>query len=183
MISSINYQLRNIRRIRRFLDHKTLHTVVQALVISRLDTGNALLYGAKSKDLDRLQSLQHKAAKLIFYAARLDSPTPLMHNLHWLPVRDRIKFKLCLYIFKCLHESAPSYLTELLSYRTRSSGPITRSSMDTSLLNTHISKNRSGDKSFYSAGPALWNCLPRTIREATSVATFKKSLKAHYYPF
>ena len=183
MISSINYQLRNIRRIRRFLDQKTLHTIVLALVISRLDSGNALLYGAKSTDLDRLQSLQHKAAKLIFYATRLDSPTPLMHNLHWLPVRERIKFKLCLYVYKCLHDSAPSYLTELVSYRTRSSsGPVTRSSNDTTLLNSFIGNTCSGDKSFRAAGPALWNCLPRNIREACSVSVFKKLLKAHYYP-
>ena len=110
MISSISFQLPNISRIKRFLDHDTLHAVVRALVLSRLDYGNALLYGAKLKDLDRLQSLLYKAAKLIFSAARRDSPSPLMHKLHWLPVRERINFKVCLYIFKCLDESAPQYL-------------------------------------------------------------------------
>ena len=86
MISSISFQLRKIRRIKHFLDHDTLHAVVRALVLSRLDYGNALLYRAKSKDLDQLQLLHHKATKLIFSAARRYSPSPLMHKLHRLPL-------------------------------------------------------------------------------------------------
>ena len=122
MVSSISFQLCNIRRIKRFLDHDTLHALVRALVLSRLDYDNALLYEAKSKDLDRLQSLvlQHKAAKLIFSAARRDSPSHSCikaHKQHWLPLRERINFKVCLYIFKCLEGPAPQYLTDLVSLR------------------------------------------------------------------
>ena len=94
LISSVNYHLRNIRHISTFLDQDSKHAVVRSFILSRLDYGNALLYGAKSKDLDRLQSLQHKAIKLIFSANRLDSPAPLMNTLHWLPVRERINFKM-----------------------------------------------------------------------------------------
>ena len=100
LISSVNYHLRNIRRISKFLDQDTKHAVVLSFILSRLDYGNALLYGAKSKDLDLLQSLQHKAIKLIFSANRFDSPVPLMNTLHWLPIRERINFKICMYVFK-----------------------------------------------------------------------------------
>ena len=68
LTSSVNFHLRNIRRIAKYLDQDTKHHVVRCLIPSRLDYGNALLYGAKSKDLDRLQSLQNKAVKLIFSA-------------------------------------------------------------------------------------------------------------------
>ena len=183
LISSISFQLRNIRRIKRFLDHDTLHSVVRALVLSRLDYGNALLYGAKSKDLDRLQSLQHKAVKLIFSAARRDSPSPLMHKLHWLPVRERINFKVCLYIFKCLEGSAPEYLINLISLRQPHTGPVTRSSMDKTQITTYVGRNKIGDRAFQAAAPRLWNCLPRNIREACSVTSFKKLLKSHYYAY
>jgi hypothetical protein len=107
LISSVNYHLRNIRRISKFLDQATKNHVVRCFILSRLDYGNSLLYGAKAKDLDRLQSLQNKAAKLIFYAKRLDSPAPLMNKLHWLPIRQRIIFKICMYVYKCLHGNAP----------------------------------------------------------------------------
>ena len=183
LISSVNFHLRNIRRIAKYLDQDTKHHVIRCLILSRLDYGNALLYGASAKDLDRLQSLQNKAAKLIFSAGRRDSPSPLINKLHWLPIRERVKFKICMYVFKCLHGIAPDYLSDFLSHRTKSiTGPITRSSLDTSLLTAHMGKNRIGDKSFYVSAPLLWNSLPRNIREACTLPSFKKMLKSHFYP-
>ena len=96
LISSVNYYLRNIRRISKFLNQDTKHAVVRSFILSRFYYDNALLYGAKSKDLDCLQSLQHKAVKLTFSANRFDTPTPLMNTLHWLPIRERINFKICI---------------------------------------------------------------------------------------
>ncbi len=126
IISSVNFHIRNIRRIAKYLDHDTKHHVVRCLILSRLDYGNSLLYGAKSKDLDRLQSLQNKAVKLIFSAGKRDSPSILMNNLHWLPIRERINFKICVYVFKCLQGNAPTHLMELLPLKLKpSSGPIT----------------------------------------------------------
>ena len=183
LISSVNFHLRNIRRIAKYLDQDTKHHVVRCLILSRLDYGNALLYGAKSKDLDRLQSLQNKAVKLIFSASKRDSPSPLMNTLHWLPIRERIIFKICMYVFKCLKGIAPEYLTDFLSHKLKpTTGPLTRSSADTSLLIAHVGKNRIGDKSFYVSAPSLWNSLPRNIREACTLSSFKKVLKSHLYP-
>ncbi|XP_072051727.1 uncharacterized protein [Amphiura filiformis] len=183
LISSVNFHLRNIRRIAKYLDQDTKHHVVRCLILSRLDYGNALLYGAKSKDLDRLQSLLNKAAKLIFCADRRDSPSPLLDTLHWLPIRERIKFKICMYVFKCLQGNAPVYLTNFLTHKLKpATGPMTRSSSDTTLLTAHVGKNRIGDKSFYVSAPTLWNSLPRTIREACTLPSFKKVLKSHFYP-
>ena len=71
LISAGNFQLRNIRRICRFLDQDTRHLIVRALVLSRLDYGNALLYGANARDLNRLQSFQNRAAKLIFFCLQI----------------------------------------------------------------------------------------------------------------
>jgi hypothetical protein len=183
LISTVNFHLRNLRRIGRYLDKETKHSAVRALILSRIDYGNALLYGAKSKDLDRLQSLQNKAAKLIYSAGKRDSPSQLMHNLHWLPIRDRIKFKICMYVYKCLQGNAPKYLSDFLSHRVRASdGPVTRSTGDTTLLSAHVSRLCIGDKSFFVAAPSLWNSLPRSIREACSLQSFKKILKSYLYP-
>ena len=182
LISSSNYHLRNICRIGRYLDQETRHFVVRALPLSRLDYGNALLYGANLKDLNRLQSLQNRAAKFIFSASRHESPKPLLDKLHWLPISKRIQFKICLYVYKCLNGTAPEYLANLLLHRTLPSiGPVTRSATDRTLLSVPSCKKRMGEKAFSVAGPSLFNSLPPHIRNADSVTVFKKHLKTHLF--
>ena len=68
---NLNFQLRNIGRVRRFLDHDTCHLVVCALVLSRVDYGNGLLLGANTTDIQRLQRIQNWAAKLICLVTNL----------------------------------------------------------------------------------------------------------------
>ena len=97
---SIIYHLRNITRIRRFMDSDTCSNVVRSLVLSRLDYGNALLLGANISHLNRLQRLQNWPAKLIFCASKHDHATLYLNRLNWLPVKERIQFKILLYVFK-----------------------------------------------------------------------------------
>ena len=70
----------NIRHIAKFLDQDTKHHVIRCLILSCMDYGNALLYGYKSKDLDRLQALQNKAVKLIFNAGKREHTTLAAHR-------------------------------------------------------------------------------------------------------
>ena len=100
---STHFQLRNIRRIKRYLDIETLQHVVRALVISRLDYGNFLLFGATEHELDKVQRLQNNAARLVCSISKRDHITPTLKKLHWLPIRERIQFKLCLFVFKCMN--------------------------------------------------------------------------------
>ena len=102
--------LRNILRIRRYLDFDTCTNVVRSLILSRLDYGNILLMGANSTDIARLQRLQNWAAKLIFLKPKKDHVSPLLQQLHWLPVKERIRYKIALYVYKCLAGLAPEYL-------------------------------------------------------------------------
>ena len=98
---SINWQIRNIYRIRRFIDFDTCANIVRSLIISRMDYCNLLLYGIKQKDLNRLQKLQNKCARLIYQQPKSCHITPLLTDLHWLRIEDRIKFKLqCVYIVR-----------------------------------------------------------------------------------
>ncbi len=81
-----------------FLTEEACKTLVQALVISRLDYANALLYGVPSSSLSRLQRVQHAAARLVMKARCNDHITTALRDLHWLPVRRRIKYKIILAI-------------------------------------------------------------------------------------
>ena len=100
-------------------------------------------------------------------------------ELHWLPIRMRIQFKILVYVYKCRYNLAPEYLSELVLPSTVTYA--TRSSFDTSLLHIPKTKTVTGDSAFHAAAPRLWNKLPRNIREAPSIHVFKSLLKTHLF--
>ena len=183
--SNITYHLRNISRIRRFLDFDTCNHVVRSLVLGKLDYGNAILLGANTTDIQRLQRLQNWGAKLIFRAAKRDHATGFLDQLHWLPVQNRIMFKVMVYVYKCLNSLAPAYLSNDLSLYFNAR-PGLRSAIDTTLLTVPALVTRAlhsaEDKSFFLATPALWNALPSEVRSSPTLSSFKKALKSHLYP-
>jgi len=184
LCASLTYQLRNISRIRRFLDFDTCHLVIRALVLSRIDYGNGLLMGMKKTDVHRLQRIQNWSAKLICQALKHDHATPCLHQLHWLPVGERITFKVLVTIFKCLNHTAPDYLSTSLSLHRPARAGL-RSAADTTKLVEHsiIRTLKSADsRSFFYAGPRIWNRLPVSIRESDTLSGFKKALKTYLYP-
>ena len=75
-------------------------------MLSRLDYGNATLAGLPRNQFDRLQSVINDAAQLVCSARKYEHITPLLRDLHWLPVRERIEFKLAVLVFRCLHGTA-----------------------------------------------------------------------------
>jgi len=79
-----------------------------------LDYGNATLAGIPSHLTKRMQSVLNSAARLVFSASKYDRITPLLTLLYWLKVPERIKFKLAVLVYKCLHQTAPPYLAEEL---------------------------------------------------------------------
>ena len=114
VVRSCYFQLRKIRRIKRYLTQDALKTLVQSLVISRLDYGNALLAGAPGTIVKKLQRVQNMAARLITGLRKYDHITSTMYELHWLPVDRRIEFKVLLLTYKGLNGSAPGYISDLL---------------------------------------------------------------------
>ena len=109
---SVYLYIYNIRRtcIRKFLSFEAAKTLVQALVISRLDYCNSVLYGIPAIHTNKLQRVQNAATRLLTNKPRYSNITPVMVDLHWLPVRFRILFN-----FKAVHGTAPMYITNLLN--------------------------------------------------------------------
>ena len=83
------YHLYNIKRISRYLSYDDRKSIVQAVIMSRIDYCNSLLVGVPSTQLSKLQRLQNAAARLVSKVAKYDHITPTLVNLHWLPVRLR----------------------------------------------------------------------------------------------
>ena len=131
--------------------------------------------GSLDPNIDHLQRLQNSAARFIFDIPQYESATPYLQQLHWLPVQERIYFRILTYVFKCLNSQAPKYLSELLQIHQSSRD--TRSSKEYR-LNQLVIPNRFSEKAFSYMGPVLWNNLYNSIRTATSVEKFKMQLKS-----
>ncbi len=171
--------LSNIGRIRKYLTKDTAETLIHAFVTSRIDGNNALLNGVPNAQLNRLQRLQNMAARIVTCTKLSDHITPVLAALHWLPVEQRVAFKVCLIMFKCINGQAPSYLSELIDIYA-SARPGLRS-MNKGLLQEHRSKTLWGDRSFAIGAAKLWNSLPVELRTCDNLSTFKSGLKTHLY--
>lgn len=167
--------IRNISKIRPFLTRKATEQLIHAFISSRLDNLNALLIGLPDHLLSRLQKIQNNAARIVTRTRKYDSITPILISLHWLPIKYRIKYKITLLTFKCLHNLAPVYLSELLvPYKPSRS---LRSEGDNLLLEQSVNTVRFGERTFKYCAPKLWNSLPQYMRVCDNLESFKSNLK------
>ena len=173
------FHLHNISSIRNCLSKESAITLVHAFISSRLDYCNALLVGITEISLAKLQRVQNMAARLVTKTRKRDHITPILRQLHWLPVRQRIIFKVLLLTFKALNNLAPDYLRLLLN--TYIPQRQLRSS-DSSLLTVPRTRLKmAGDKAFAHFAPQMWNDLPLHIRSSDKLNNFKSMLKHHLY--
>lgn len=114
MTRTLNLHLRNIARIRRYITRDAAETIVHALFTSRLDYGNSLLAGLSASRIRSLQLAQNTAARIICQLSRREHITPALKGLHWLPVAQGIKFKLCVTMFKTEHDLSPGYISDMI---------------------------------------------------------------------
>ena len=173
-------QIRNIGRIRSLISVDACRTLVSSLVISRLDYGNALLYGTNNNIISKLQRVQNTAARLITRKRKYDSITPVLISLHWLPVHYRCQYKLLIYVYKAQHGKAPSYLQELITPYKPNRALRSENSMLLHPPNDVRTKSY-GDRRFDKAAPTLWNSLPLSLRNVNSLDVFKRELKTHFF--
>jgi len=171
-----SYHIRNIGKIRKYLDKSATEKVIHAFVTSRLDNGNALLYSLPNNQISRLQRLQNTAARIVTLSRKSCSITPILKQLHWLPISQRIIFKLMLIVHKALNGKAPHYISELLQVYTPSRNLRSSSML---LLIEPKSRHSWGDRSFSSAAPRIWNSLPLNLRSCVCTAKFKSLLKTY----
>ena len=158
------FHLQNISKIRRFLTTEACKLLIHALVTSRLDYRNSILYGCNQSILQRLQLIQNYAARLVYRIPKFCHITPYLKDLHWLPVQARIQFKLLSIVFKCIHGTGPQYLSELLCQRTTRPGLRSANSFKLYIPRTQSRAERStADRAFSISGPKLWNQLPASI--------------------
>ena len=184
-VSQICYlNQRNLSRIGTKLSHELKVQLVHGNILCFLDYCNSVYSKLTEKNLQKLQKIQNNAVRFIYglYGKRRKEPiSPYLKKLHFLPVRFRIKYKLCLLVFKCINDLAPEYLKELIFLREvkrRSS----RLDNDFFLLKVPPCPNFNKSQGAFSyVGPKTWNDLPYFIRSMSSANSLKTALKTHYF--
>ena len=175
---SSHFHIRDIRRIRNLIPLSIAITLANSLVSSRLDYCNSLYFGMSKQNIQKLQRVQNSLARAITQTSKYQHITPVLKDLHWLPITQRIEYKISLLTFKTIMNGQPSYLHQYLIPQTHYSS--TRSSQ-TSALFIPRTKTSTGKRAFSVAAPRIWNSLPADVRTTTSVYSFRSKLKTHFF--
>ena len=183
-------RIRDLRRIRNTLDHKTACTIATSLIHSKLDYCNSLYLNISNQQLNRLQLILNSAARAVTKTPKFHHITPHLKSLHWLKITQRIQYKILSLTYKSLQYNKPSSISDLLTIQpTRS----TRSSAVVTLQRpSNPSSLKISDRSFYFQARALWNALPHHLRShshsseshsllSLSSSQFHKQLKTHLF--
>jgi len=139
--------------------------------------------GIRHSFLNRLQAVINAAARLICSAKKSEHITPILMDLHWLRIQERIQYKHCtVQVFKCKHSLAPAYLSEQLQQVAQlESRQCLRSSSLSAFVVPATRRSRLGDRSFSAAGTRAWNSLPPTVTAASTLSSFRRYLKSHLF--
>ena len=179
--SSINH-LRNLFRIRRytvswrercFNGYTCIYNHTHAL-----DYCNHLYFGRPMYKVKKLQQIQNIAARYLTCARKYDHITPVLVQLHWLPVLYRIVFKDLLFVYKSLNGLCPQYLTNLLEHRKSARS---LSNFQDLLIQPTCKTKTYGDRAFSVCAPKIWNTVLLEIRQSSTVVLFKKTLKTFLF--
>ena len=179
LCKSIFLELRRISQIRPLLTEAAAKSLMSAFVMSRMDYCNSLLYGIPANLIDKVQRAQNNAARIVLKKRKFDHAKPMLRELHWLPFRARIEYKIATICHRCLHGQAPAYLKDLIMpyIPCRS----LRSAQTSQLTVPRVRLDTYGKRSFMFAAPAVWNDLPQKLREITPLQTFKANLKTYLF--
>ena len=180
LCQSVNYHLRALTHIRRSLDTHTANMLATSIIGSRVDYCNSLFSGITDHNILRLQRLQNRAAKIVTNSKGRVSTAPLLRQLHWLPIPNRIDFKIAVLTFKVLTSQQPAYLNSLLTPYTS-----TRSlrSSDQHLLSVPRCKTVFQSRAFSVYAPKLWNRLPQSLRDLAFNTQLQTPLNPTSSPF
>lgn len=175
----VYHEIYKISKIRKYLTENAVRTLVNATVTSRVDYCNSLLYGIPVRLRNRLQHAHNAAARLIARTRKHEHITPVLVSLHWLPMEQRISYKILILTYRALNGLAPEYLADLLhTYRPSRS---LRSEDSQSLMEPRYRLKTYGYRSFQCCAPRLWNTLPVVLRRSETLGVFKRNLKTHLF--
>ena len=181
VVKVAGYHLRNISFIKKYLDENSIKKLISNHVISKLDYTNSVYYGLPNYLLKKLQLIMNRAARLIKGRSLRDRVTPILIELHWLPVKARIVYKQCVMVRQAIRHGKPKYVRDMLTDFRTDSDIILRHDDDGDRLMEPRFYKEAGRRAFVNCAPRLYNAIPANIKMAETVDVFKKRLKTYLF--
>ena len=175
------YHLRNIAFVRKYLDVNTTKMLIHNHVIGKLDYCNSLYYGLPNILLRKLQLIMNRAARLIMGLPVRASITPALIDLHWLPIKARIIYKLCIMTYQALNSEKPQYMRDMLVDFSVNTDMTLRHGNVLHRLNEPRCNSGIGFRAFEKSAPRLYNKLPVSVKNSDNINIFKMKLKTHLF--
>ena len=180
VVKSCNFHIRALRHIRRSVTLEAAKTIAHGLVASRLDYCNSLLFNTSRSNIQKLQHIQNKLARVVAISSWSNDAKPTLIQLHWLPIEQRIRFKIAVITYNVRCRAEPGYLYELLKDHVSRSGRQLRS-CDGRLLEKPFVRSSGAMRGFSCAAPSVWNNLGSHCRLSNSLSSFRKNLKTELF--
>ena len=152
-----------INRVKYLFDRRTLITIINSLVFSKLLYCSSVWANTTKKNIQLLQTVQNFAARIVSGTRKFDHVTPILKQLQWLPITKQLAVRDATMVFKCLNGLAPPYLCQ--KFKTRSE------------VHNCNTRNR---RAFIFRGQKLWNSLPDEFQSITNLDVFKVKIKQHF---
>ena len=168
------YHLRRLRQIRRRAGYEVTVRLVLALIMSRVDYCNALFANLPASTITPLQHVQNAAARLVLQLGQRGHISQGLRELHWLPIRAQVLYKLCVLMYDVHSGRSPAHIKDIVTARCSASH--WPHSFDHRLRQAMTL----WECAFSYTGRHAWNDLPNKLRSTTNTATFKKHLKTHF---
>lgn len=181
-VSACNYHLRRIGRVRRCMTMSAANSAAVALVQSKLDYCNSLMYGVNKTQIKRLQVAQNSAARLVTRTKKRDRISPVLRQLHWLKVEKRVQHKLLTITHQAIQKTGPAYLSDVISEYVPKRELRSSSQMLLRIPSVKEAQKKTfGERSFSFTGPKLWEPIPLELKRSESKSLFKSRLKTHLF--
>ena len=165
------------RSVRNMLTDNACGQLIHALATVRIDFCNSLINGMPDCRLSRLQRILNTAACILCKILKFDHITKTLLDLHWLPIQQRILFKILILTYQAYHKTAPQYLCDLIMPYSNARNLRSDNMLLIAPCHPRAKLKPYGETSFQHAAPTEWNKLPVLIRESPSLDSFKTQLK------
>lgn len=181
IVQVAGYHLRNLAFVRKYLDENSMKKLIHNHVMSKLDYCNSVYYGLPNYLLRKLQLIINRAARLIIGQSRRERITPVLIQLHWLPIKARIIYKQCVMVYQALNYGKPNYIRDMLvNFRVDTDITLRHSTEVDRLMELRFYRE-AGRRAFANSAPRLYNGLPANVKMSENINIFKTRLKTHLF--
>ena len=178
---SAYFYLRNIPSVRNMLTDNACSQLIHSLVTVRIYYCTSLLYGLPDCSLSRLQRIMNTAARILCKNLKFDHITKTLLDLHWLPIYQRILFKILILKYQAYHKTAPQYLCDLIIPYSNARNLRSDNMLLIAPCHPRVKLKSYEERSFQYAAPTEWNKLALLISESPSLDIFKEQLKTFIF--